>query len=536
MTRNKVPPAFIGSLLIVFAAVVSLPTSSTAARTPAPEAASTPATPAASELPRPPALQAAFLRGGDLWAKLGARERRLARPDEPIVDLAWSPDGAWLAYATGEPAAPSAIRAVQVATGEERLVCEGCRQPRWANRRSALAYAADDGIRVADFPPGRRVEAPKPVYGKAPGQFGWLPDDEGLLVASQATREDGEWQPISLYEVKLAGDYAAVPAAGEPRPLVTLPGMSDDFFAVSLSPFRWSPDGRQVAFIAHPTASLSADGNWLCVLNRDGSGFRKIGRMLARNDWFAWAPPSEPAPSRLGFIEGEGRFEVSDKRFAYRDVQGAAKPRVTPPGRMDLGFAWLGPSRVVVARAPELDWEEGPVPRAEASLFAIELPGGEARRLTKPAAGKSDRSPAYIPASRILAWVRAEADGIRADAWTANERGGGAAPFIRNVDAPPVWFIPPAASRQPEARITGTKTPDYAKWGRLAMRETSRRYGGAIVDYEHLGRVPAGPGFAEERFRFWVRGDDEQFGVYATIRFETESERVVRLELRKESN
>lgn len=68
--------------------------------------------------------------------------------------------------------------------------------------------------------------------------------------------------------------------------------------------------------------------------------------------------------------------------------------------------------------------------------------------------------------------------------------------------------------------------PEYAKWGKLAMEETQKRYPSAqIVDYLHVGRYKKN-GMYIERFKLWMKEDNREFGVFVNITFEPDTERV----------
>lgn len=70
--------------------------------------------------------------------------------------------------------------------------------------------------------------------------------------------------------------------------------------------------------------------------------------------------------------------------------------------------------------------------------------------------------------------------------------------------------------------------PPYAKWGQMAMQEAKLRYeSAAIVDYKHIGRTQLSATTTQERFKLWLRQGGKEFGVYVTIQFDTESERIV---------
>lgn len=75
-------------------------------------------------------------------------------------------------------------------------------------------------------------------------------------------------------------------------------------------------------------------------------------------------------------------------------------------------------------------------------------------------------------------------------------------------------------------------SPGYAKWGKIAIEETSKAYQGAsIIDYKYEGRFSGGKGGDEERFLLWLKQDGREFGVrvIVTVQAETETLRSVKL-------
>lgn len=77
--------------------------------------------------------------------------------------------------------------------------------------------------------------------------------------------------------------------------------------------------------------------------------------------------------------------------------------------------------------------------------------------------------------------------------------------------------------------------PPYAKWGRLAMQETKKRYPLAdIVDYQHLGRDVVSSNRATETFKLWLRQDRREWAVRVIITFDTKTERAVSIQFREE--
>ncbi|MDQ1911000.1 YqzG/YhdC family protein [Paenibacillus sp. GD4] len=70
--------------------------------------------------------------------------------------------------------------------------------------------------------------------------------------------------------------------------------------------------------------------------------------------------------------------------------------------------------------------------------------------------------------------------------------------------------------------------PAYAKWGRLAMKETQEKYPNAkIIDYKHLKRRKISATVMEEKFKLWLREGGEEFGVLVAIRFDKDTEKVL---------
>jgi len=467
---------------------------------------------------RAPPQVAAFVRDGDLWAAEGGRERLLVRHGG-VRTPRWSPDGRWIAYATRGP--DHQIWARHAASGRSAKLCSGCTAFAWAHRRSAVAYNVGGTLYAVELGDDGSVGAATTVRADV-GQFAWMPDDGGLIVGSIPAASGNAWQPLRLSLAHVGEDGSV-----RERPFFVLPGKSDELFAAALGPFRWSPDGRWIAFLAKPTASLSMDGNALCLLSADGGRFLNVGRMLARDDWYAWAPER----NRIGWIEGEGRFEISGKRFEVRDAFAPTALPLTPTGEMDLDFAWVGDGRAIVARALELAWDGGSVPTAAStSLYAVDV-GDPLRveRLTTAPEGAADRDPVYVAALRRIAWVRTDHEREQSDAWTAKLDGSDAAVAIKRVDEPPAWYDPAPTT----VLASPIVAPGHAEWGRLAMKEVAYRYKADIVDYAYLGKTTISPSVAEQTFRMRLKEERREFGVVVSIRYREESNEVLRIDVQE---
>ncbi|KAB7709119.1 DUF3889 domain-containing protein [Bacillus aerolatus] len=71
------------------------------------------------------------------------------------------------------------------------------------------------------------------------------------------------------------------------------------------------------------------------------------------------------------------------------------------------------------------------------------------------------------------------------------------------------------------------ESPPYVKWGKLAMQKTKEKYPNAkIIDYLHVG-THKGAKSSIETFKLWLKGDDEEFGVFVEIEYDTKTEQVI---------
>jgi hypothetical protein len=74
---------------------------------------------------------------------------------------------------------------------------------------------------------------------------------------------------------------------------------------------------------------------------------------------------------------------------------------------------------------------------------------------------------------------------------------------------------------------------EYAKWGKMAMQKTQEKYPTATIrDYKHIGRVQ-GTNTTIEKFKFWLKEKEREFGVLVQIEFDKETERVLRTTFRE---
>ncbi|WP_239984615.1 YqzG/YhdC family protein [Lentibacillus sediminis] len=81
----------------------------------------------------------------------------------------------------------------------------------------------------------------------------------------------------------------------------------------------------------------------------------------------------------------------------------------------------------------------------------------------------------------------------------------------------------------PAGPATDKEIPPYAKWGRMAVKETMKEYPEAkIVDYMYQGSHTSDD-ITVQTFKLWLNENDKEFGVYVKIEHDRETEKVEKI-------
>ena len=206
----------------------------------------------------PDARQLAFLRdrGGDerfdIWLvdRDGERERNLTNEAGVMHrDIAWSPDGAKLAYTANSEGKAFAIHVIDVATGEKRAVTDGTRddmQPRWSPDGTLLVFWS----RREDV----RTNADLHVVAAVGGEITRLDTREG----KDGESIDPQWSPDGTrisFTTDARGRQEIAVASYAEREVSRVEHMTesihDEYGAV------WRPDGRALAYLHNEDAAVS---------------------------------------------------------------------------------------------------------------------------------------------------------------------------------------------------------------------------------------------------------------------------------------
>ncbi|WP_301108585.1 DUF3889 domain-containing protein [Sporosarcina sp.] len=78
-----------------------------------------------------------------------------------------------------------------------------------------------------------------------------------------------------------------------------------------------------------------------------------------------------------------------------------------------------------------------------------------------------------------------------------------------------------------------SEVPTYAKWSRLAIKETQVKYPHAnVVDYLHIGSESE-KGATVEKFRLWLKDGGREFGVLVNVRYAPETDKLINIEFQE---
>ncbi|WP_308637585.1 hypothetical protein [Paenibacillus silvisoli] len=379
-------------------------------------------------------LLAAFVRGGALWVKENDSEIQLTRAEQ-ARSPEWSHDGQWLAYSTSENA--QQLWMLHVPTRNKHVVettgsYEGSYQ--WSPRSGLLAYMKDQRLYVVGQEEGAQpVEVTRPVGNIS--NFAWLPDGSGLLVSTQAELKPNGWTPVRLIRIGIKpgnGDSAAVQIKADQ--LFELPTQLNELPVVGTSLFKWSANGKWIAFLATATASLSADSNTLCILSSDGATFKPVDQMVNNAGWFQWSMEGE----KLAYIGGIGREATSNKQLRVAAAPDfAPRSNFTPAGYVDQALTWRGPADIVVSRAKAAvatgDSSGSSAEKPFPFLVNVHLDGERQKRITKSAEGYGDYGPEWL-GSNGLGWVRSNRNMANVLVRPPGVRENRAVRWISNID------------------------------------------------------------------------------------------------------
>jgi len=241
--------------------------------------------------------------------KTAAPPRRVTAGDGAVEhaehDIAWSPDGTRLAFlsdaATG---IQTQLYVARVAGGPARRLTSLTGflvQPEWSPDGKTIALlftenapraagplepmTPDSGVvgsrvyeqrlTTVDVPTGRvRQLSPADLYVY---EYDWSPDSRSFVATAAHGNGDDNWYVAELYIISAE--------SGATKPIYKPP--------LQIAKPRWSPDGKEIAFVAGLMSDEGSTGGDVIVIPAEGGEPRDVTpNMKASAAWLAWLPNS----------------------------------------------------------------------------------------------------------------------------------------------------------------------------------------------------------------------------------------------------
>jgi hypothetical protein len=340
-------------------------------------------------------LKAAFIRNDDLLVKIGNKERKLTN-GEYVRYPKWSHDGNWIAYLKRSKSGE-----VPLIDGELwlynrkmdnhiKIKANVNHNFQWAPRDNRVSFLVNKDLYVLNLDPAIPFIVTKTAANIE--NFSWLPDGSGLITSAKESEQ--LHSNIILAKITFERHKPIV------KSFFTIPVGEDEFF-VSTSQFKWSSDQKWLSFLLIPTASLSADGNTLCLLSQDRQDFKRVDEMLKYEEWVQWAPTK----GVLGYINGVGREAIKNKQLKTVSVPAFHTRGYTSMGYADRDLFWKNNNKIYVSRSKESELVEvnkRPLP----SIYGVNILTNKQHQVTFPSKNEGDFAPKFIGSH--LVWVRTD--------------------------------------------------------------------------------------------------------------------------------
>ena len=98
-----------------------------------------------------------------------------------------------------------------------------------------------------------------------------------------------------------------------------------------------------------------------------------------------------------------------------------------------------------------------------------------------------------------------------------------------------IGIVNAISTNTPTSTHVQQEIPPYAKWSKIAIKETQLKYPNAnIIDYLHEGSELSGDSTIE-KFKLWLKDHNTEFGVFVRIKYITETEEIVTIDFQETS-
>ena len=302
-----------------------------------------------------------------------------------VSDAQVAPDGKWVAYVVTsmdmkENASDADVWLVSTAGGEPTRLTTSKKtdtQPRWSpdGKRLAFISAREDKPQIFLISPFGG-EAEKLTDSKSGiASFQWAPDGNRIAYVAQqepsseeekkqkdkddAQVIDKNFKFSRIWIIDVNTKKASEVVKGE----------------YTASDPQWSPDGRSIAFVTHPTPKAD-DGSLSDISIIDVASGRQ--RKLIENDGPDNAPRWSPDGRQIAFLSRDLRSgEIGQQRLMIVSIEGGTPREVATRINYQPGPAkWSADGKTIYFNAGV---------RTTSQLFSVPAVGGEAKQLSNVA-------------------------------------------------------------------------------------------------------------------------------------------------------
>lgn len=152
-------------------------------------------------------IQAAFVRGGDLWVKKDNKEQQVTQ-NQKVTEPKWSSDGKFIAYSLAFGEQQHEIWVYSLEMRKHNRVYPGGDNYQWSPYKNDLAFKIDGVLNTARV--SRDKVDPFKNVTLGVGNYSWLPDGNGFLVSSPAQLRPSGWTNVELYMVPADAKWTPV--------------------------------------------------------------------------------------------------------------------------------------------------------------------------------------------------------------------------------------------------------------------------------------------------------------------------------------
>jgi len=271
----------------------------------------------------------------DLYlARQGSPARRLTELKGYVEAPAFSPDGKSVAflYVEGATRPAGALAAMKPPSG---VIGEGDAEI----QRVAIVHVDAEKPEIAEWVTPANLHA----Y-----EFDWRPDGQGLAYVAANPPGENNWWVAKLYTQQLDGEPRAILAPAEiPGPL----------HGLQIAVPRWSPDGKQIAFIGGLMSDQGVTGGDVWVVSAvGGQPVNLTPQRTATACWLEWSGTDQLIVSSLkgGNVQLE-RLHLDGNEAASFDAPLYDLPASIGDGRFELSVSSDKDHRLFVFQSSSFD-------------------------------------------------------------------------------------------------------------------------------------------------------------------------------------